>query len=101
MARTESTMLDLGTKAPSFALPDVVSGETISLDSFAAKTALLVIFLCEHRRFSGRVGPYRRCTSQRLGTSARPCPLGFSRRGYAPSSQSFPSCSNARTPQIR
>ncbi|MDJ0559829.1 MAG: thioredoxin family protein, partial [Microcystis sp. M53599_WE4] len=24
MARTESTMLDLGTKAPSFALPDVV-----------------------------------------------------------------------------
>ena len=51
MARTESTMLDLGTKAPSFALPDVVSGETISLDSFAAKTALLVIFLCEHCPF--------------------------------------------------
>ena len=51
MARTESTMLDLGTKAPSFALPDVVSGETISLDSFTAKTALLVIFLCEHCPF--------------------------------------------------
>ena len=43
-----STMLPLGTPAPSFALHDVVSGQTYSLDSFAGKAALLVIFMCRH-----------------------------------------------------
>ncbi len=51
MARTASTMLALGTSAPDFQLPDVVSGETISLSTFAGKKALLVIFLCEHCPF--------------------------------------------------
>ncbi|MBD3881129.1 thioredoxin family protein [Phormidium tenue FACHB-886] len=51
MARTASTMLALGTPAPDFRLPDVVSGETISLATFAGKKALLVIFLCEHCPF--------------------------------------------------
>lgn len=44
-------MLPLGTKAPEFSLPDVVSGEIISLDRFRGKSALLVIFLCEHCPF--------------------------------------------------
>ncbi len=44
----ESVMLALGTNAPSFALPDVVSGEVVSLESFADKSALLVMFLCRH-----------------------------------------------------
>jgi hypothetical protein len=35
MAATPSTMLPLGTAAPPFALPDVVSGATISLETFA------------------------------------------------------------------
>ena len=48
MAVTPSTMLPLGTKAPAFSLPDVVSGETVSLDSFAGKKALLVMFICRH-----------------------------------------------------
>jgi peroxiredoxin len=48
MARTESTMLGLGTQAPGFQLPDVVSGNTIQLSSFAGKKALLVIFLSRH-----------------------------------------------------
>lgn len=49
MALTESTMLlQLGTKAPDFRLPDVVSGKTISLDTFADKKALVVMFLCRH-----------------------------------------------------
>jgi peroxiredoxin len=48
MALTASTMLALGTPAPSFALPDVVSGKTISLDTFAGKKALLVMFICHH-----------------------------------------------------
>ena len=43
-----SMMLPLGTAAPSFALRDVVSGKTYSLDSFAGKAALLVIFMCRH-----------------------------------------------------
>jgi peroxiredoxin len=51
MARTASTMLELGTSAPDFQLPDVVSGETIALSTFAGKKALLVIFLCEHCPF--------------------------------------------------
>lgn len=51
MALTASTMLPLGTKAPNFQLPDVVSGEIISLDSFAGKQALLVMFICRHCPF--------------------------------------------------
>jgi len=51
MARTESTMLALGTLAPNFQLPDVVSGEIISLESFAQKKALLVMFICKHCPF--------------------------------------------------
>ncbi len=47
MAMT-SVMLPLGTAAPPFALRDVVSGQTYSLDSFAGKPALLVMFLCRH-----------------------------------------------------
>ena len=43
-----SMMLPLETPAPSFALPDVVAGQTYSLDSFIGKAALLVIFMCRH-----------------------------------------------------
>jgi peroxiredoxin len=41
-------MLPLGTPAPPFALRDVVCDEIYSLDSFADKTALLVMFICRH-----------------------------------------------------
>ena len=44
----ESVMLSLGTPAPQFSLPDVVSGQRCSLDSFTDKTALLVMFMCRH-----------------------------------------------------
>jgi peroxiredoxin len=44
-------MLDLGTPAPTFSLPDVVSGRTISLDSFEGKDVLLVMFICHHCPF--------------------------------------------------
>ena len=47
----QSAMLDLGTPAPAFRLPDVVSGRTISLDSFAESNALLVMFICRHCPF--------------------------------------------------
>ncbi len=48
MAATESTMVGLGTPAPDFHLPDVVSGKTISLDTFAGSKGLLVMFICPH-----------------------------------------------------
>lgn len=48
MARTPSVMLALGTPAPDFCLPDVVTGNTITLDTFAGKTGLLVMFICRH-----------------------------------------------------
>ncbi|HEX2424814.1 MAG TPA: thioredoxin family protein, partial [Actinomycetota bacterium] len=43
-----STMLALGTKAPDFELPDVVSARTVSVRDFDAKRALLVMFICRH-----------------------------------------------------
>jgi peroxiredoxin len=43
-----STMLELGTIAPDFNLPDVVSGRSVSLATFKADTALLVMFICRH-----------------------------------------------------
>jgi thiol-disulfide isomerase/thioredoxin len=41
-------MLALGTSAPDFSLPDTISGNTISLASFAGSKGLLVMFLCPH-----------------------------------------------------
>lgn len=43
-----STMLALGTEAPDFELPDVVTGRTVSIRDFDAKRALLVMFICRH-----------------------------------------------------
>jgi peroxiredoxin len=48
MALTSSTMLPWGTSAPDFRLPDAVSGRTIALGDFAAKPALVVMFICNH-----------------------------------------------------
>lgn len=51
MVETLSTMMDLGTRAPDFSLPDVVSGKTISLSTFEGTEALLVMFICRHCPF--------------------------------------------------
>jgi len=51
MARTLSTMLELGTAAPEFSLPEVTSGKTISLKDLANRKALLVMFICRHCPF--------------------------------------------------
>lgn len=48
MSLTPSTMLNLGTRAPDFELPDTVSGEQFSLEDFEDSRALLVIFMCNH-----------------------------------------------------
>jgi peroxiredoxin len=51
MVATSSTMLALGTHAPHFALPDVVAGHIITLESFADKKAVLVMFICRHCKY--------------------------------------------------
>lgn len=48
MARTESTMLPLGTPAPDFSLPECDDGRMVSLADFAAHNVLLVMFLSNH-----------------------------------------------------
>lgn len=48
MALTESIMTGLGTPASDFQLPDVVSGNTVSLADFDGKKGLLVMFLSRH-----------------------------------------------------
>lgn len=44
-------MTVLGTPAPDFRLPDVVSGKTVSLADFAGRKALLVMFIARHCPF--------------------------------------------------
>jgi peroxiredoxin len=41
-------MLPLGTLAPAFYLPDVTTGQSVSLETFSQNELLLVIFLCQH-----------------------------------------------------
>ena len=48
MALTESTMLQLGTKAPAFSLPDTVSGNEISFQDIKGNNGTVVMFLCNH-----------------------------------------------------
>jgi peroxiredoxin len=50
MARTESSMLPLGTPAPPFQLPDT-TGKMVSLYDFQDAPALLVMFICNHCPF--------------------------------------------------
>ena len=51
MVRTASTMLPLGTLAPDFSLTDVVSGNTVTLETFKGTKGLLVMFICQHCPF--------------------------------------------------
>ena len=52
MSRTQSTMVELGTTAPAFELPDVVSGRAVGRDDAAAGAkGLLVMFVCVHCPF--------------------------------------------------
>jgi peroxiredoxin len=61
MSLTESTMLELGTTAPDFALTDVTTGKTVRRDDLRGKDALLVMFICAHC-------PYVKHLEKSLGT---------------------------------
>jgi len=51
MARTPSTMVALGTKAPGFNLPDTVSGKQVSLSDIKGDVATVIMFICNHCPF--------------------------------------------------
>ena len=57
MAATQSTMLELGTTAPDFALPDVSTGLISRLSDLPKEHALLVVFLCAHCPYVIHVAP--------------------------------------------
>lgn len=48
MVLTPSVMIPLGTPAPDFSLPDVVSGKKMGPSDHKDKKALLVMFICRH-----------------------------------------------------
>jgi len=56
MALTPSTMLPLGTPAPDFRLPNVITGREVRLGDFAGEP-LLVIFLCRHCPYVKHIEP--------------------------------------------
>jgi len=51
MARTESSMLPLGTPAPDFTLPNVVTNQKLTARNAAGPKGLLVMFICRHCPF--------------------------------------------------
>lgn len=57
MAKTESSMLPLGTVAPSFSLPDTISGKTLSLIDLAGTTATIIVFMCNHCPYVHHIQP--------------------------------------------
>lgn len=50
MSVTPSTMIELGTKAPDFALPDT-RGNEVSLEDFDEAELIVVVFMCNHCPF--------------------------------------------------
>src|SRR5436305_6147407 len=51
MARTPSSMVELGTSAPDFRLSDVVSGKKVSRSDVAGSKGMLAMFICRHCPF--------------------------------------------------
>lgn len=66
-------MATLGAPAPAFTLPDVSTGRLVSLNDFADKTGLLVMFICRHCPYVVHV----RDELARLGRDYRDSALGI------------------------
>jgi peroxiredoxin len=71
MAVTPSTMLELGTRAPDFRLPDS-EGRAVALADFADREALVVMFICNHCPFVKHV----RAELARIGREYQPRGVG-------------------------
>ncbi len=48
MAATPSAMIELGTVAPHFNLPDTVNGKKMDLNSLKSQHATVIMFICNH-----------------------------------------------------
>ena len=78
MAVTPSTMLELGTPAPDFKLPEPATGRQVSLSDFKDASALLVVFMCNHcpyvkhvqRQMSDMIKTYQREGLAAVGISS-------------------------------
>lgn len=57
MAFEESTMLELGTKAPDFNLPNTIDGKMVSLQDLQAEKGTVVMFICNHCPYVLHVNP--------------------------------------------
>lgn len=57
MAKTESTMLALGTVAPEFSLKDTVSEKTLNLHTMKGEKGTVIFFICNHCPFVVHVNP--------------------------------------------
>ena len=57
MALTESIPFQKGKKAPSFSLPDTVSGNICSLDELKGEKVTVIMFICNHCPFVVHVNP--------------------------------------------
>lgn len=57
MALTPSNMINLGTLAPDFTLPDEVSGNMKSYADIAGNNATVVMFICNHCPYVVHVMP--------------------------------------------
>lgn len=51
MARTESNEMEIGTKAPSFSLPNTIDDKNYSLSDLKGKKGTVIMFICNHCPF--------------------------------------------------
>jgi thiol-disulfide isomerase/thioredoxin len=72
MVRTPSTMLPLGTSAPTFSLPNV-DGRILGLDDVAGERGTVVMFICNHCPFVKHVADQL----AQLGRDYAPLGIGF------------------------
>jgi len=66
-------MTELGWKAPSFSIPDVLTGELRTLDEISRSKGCLVMFICRHCPYVLHVKP----TLIQLGIDYLAQPIGF------------------------
>jgi peroxiredoxin len=57
MSLTPSNMVELGSGAPDFSLPNPLTGKIVRRDDFSGADALLVIFMCAHCPYVIHVKP--------------------------------------------
>lgn len=73
MALTASNMMNLGTTAPGFRLPDVLSGKELSLEEIRGEKGTLIMFICNHCPYVIHVMP----EIMRVAADYRPRGAGF------------------------